>query len=151
MHNSGICRILSSLHGVDKVLRDCDLVESGRRANHSDTGHDLRLNRLHPNSLQACVIMLKSGDRFCNDLWFGIQSFQASLVLLHQEKDPKVSINNTTSVWACVSPPHIKSSMSFRWRMKRLATSYPSKARRWAAKSSTADSSPGGIDMASSR
>jgi hypothetical protein len=41
--------------------------------------------------------MLKSGDRICNELRFGIHFFQIPFVLLHQEKDPtgKVSINNT--------------------------------------------------------
>jgi hypothetical protein len=39
--------------------------------------------------------MLKSGDRFRNELRFRINLFQVPFVLLHQEKDPKVSINNT--------------------------------------------------------
>jgi hypothetical protein len=53
--------------------------------------------------------MLKSGDRFRNELRFGIHFLQVPFVLLHQEKDPQVSINHTDIGFGmCLPPAHEK-------------------------------------------
>jgi hypothetical protein len=81
------------------------LLECRRRANHGDAGNGLRLDKLRTDPLQAYVIMLKGGDRFRNELRLGIHFFQVPFVLLHQEKDPKVSINNTDVGFDMRLPP----------------------------------------------
>ena len=107
VHSRWIFGILSSLYSFDEVLHNGDLVECRRRTNHGDSENGLRLDGFYPNPLQVCIVMLKSGDCFRNELWFGIHFFQVPFVLLHKEKDPEVLIDHADiSFNMRLSPTH---------------------------------------------